>query len=60
MALEKVERGSGSLIGSGIASIQKSTAPEVNFGLAKHSNLLQICSMLGHSLMLADAAGSYG
>ncbi|XP_057950865.1 uncharacterized protein LOC131145673 isoform X2 [Malania oleifera] len=29
VALEKVERNSGSLIGSGIASIQKSTAPEM-------------------------------
>lgn len=29
VALEKVERSSGSLIGSSIASIQKSTAPEV-------------------------------
>lgn len=29
MALEKVERSSGSLVGSSIASIQKSAAPEV-------------------------------
>ncbi|KAL8098589.1 hypothetical protein AgCh_031390 [Apium graveolens] len=33
VALEKVERGSGSLIGSGIASIQKSTAPEMLLAL---------------------------
>lgn len=31
VALEKVERNSGSLIGSSIASIQKSAAPEVIF-----------------------------
>ncbi|KAF5728385.1 AP-5 complex subunit zeta-1 [Tripterygium wilfordii] len=33
VALEKVERSSGSLIGSGIASIQKSTAPEMLLAL---------------------------
>lgn len=32
VALEKVERSSGSLIGSSIASLQKSAAPEVVFG----------------------------
>ena len=31
VALEKVERSTGPLIGSSIASIQKSTAPEVIF-----------------------------
>lgn len=31
VTLEKVERNSGPLIGSSIASIQKSTAPEVIF-----------------------------
>ena len=31
VALEKVERSPGSLIGNSIASIQKSTAPEVIF-----------------------------
>lgn len=31
VALEKVEKSSGSLLGSSIASIQKSTAPEVIF-----------------------------
>lgn len=31
VAMEKVERSSGSLIGSSIASIQKSAAPEVFF-----------------------------
>lgn len=31
VALEKVERSSGSLIGNNIASIQKSAAPEVIF-----------------------------
>lgn len=35
VALEKVERSSGSLIGSSIASIQKSTAPEVTFDTLK-------------------------
>ncbi|XP_059664715.1 uncharacterized protein LOC132311042 isoform X2 [Cornus florida] len=33
VAMEKVERSSGSLIGSGIASIQKSTAPEMLLAL---------------------------
>ena len=33
VALEKVEWSSGSLIGSSIASLQKSTAPEVIFGM---------------------------
>ena len=33
VAMEKVERSSGSLIGSSIASLQKSTAPEVIFGM---------------------------
>ncbi|KAJ9153735.1 hypothetical protein P3X46_027146 [Hevea brasiliensis] len=33
VALEKVERSSGSLIGNSIASIQKSTAPEMLFAL---------------------------
>lgn len=31
VALEKVERSSGTLIGSSIATIQKSAAPEVDF-----------------------------
>lgn len=30
VALEKVEKSSGSLVGSSIASIQKSAAPEVH------------------------------
>ncbi|XAR56663.1 hypothetical protein NMG60_11037227 [Bertholletia excelsa] len=33
VALEKVERSSGSLVGSGIASLQKSTAPEMLLAL---------------------------
>lgn len=35
VALEKVEKSSGSLLGSSIASMQKSTAPEVNFETLK-------------------------
>lgn len=31
VALEKVEKSSGSLVGNSIASMQKSTAPEVIF-----------------------------
>lgn len=31
VALEKVEKSSGSLVGNSIASMQKSSAPEVNF-----------------------------
>lgn len=62
VALEKVERSSGSLIGSSIASIQKSTAPEVIFGtfqiyLSRQKHMMQY----GYSLYLdADAACPHG
>jgi AP-5 complex subunit zeta-1 len=37
VALEKVERSSGTLIGSSIATIQKSAAPEVIFRMYSRS-----------------------
>lgn len=63
MALERVERSSGSLIGGSIASIQKSTAPEVKFVTI----ILVNCLLLGPSFteefasyLDADASCTYG
>lgn len=54
VALEKVERTSGSLVGSSIASIQKNTAPKVSsgFSMLKRQLDLIVFTMKSTSLYL--------
>lgn len=63
VALEKVERSSGPLIGSSIASIQKSTAPEVDFITCRtYSNGIVIKYSLSskNAFIVADATCADG
>lgn len=52
VALEKVEKNSGTLIGSSIASIQKSTAPEVSFATFPIRNILKFTHLTNYILVL--------